>query len=39
MANSVFQLLDKLSLAAWLPKLAQVKGDELSPVHYPNVRK
>ena len=33
MANSVFELLDKLLLTAWLLKFAQVKRNELSPVH------
>ena len=39
MANSVFELLDKLLLTAWLLKFAQVKSDELSPVHSTEVRK
>lgn len=33
MANSMFKLLDELLLAAWLLELAQIKSDELGPVH------
>ena len=39
MADSVFELLDEFLLAAWLLKFAQIKSNELSPVHYAGVRK
>jgi hypothetical protein len=38
MANSMLELFDELLLAARLLKFAQVKGDELSPIHYKDVR-